>query len=240
MSNYRIVGFFEEPGIEELASLAREHNLPMIDDLGSGALVDLSEFGLESEPMVGDSIRAGVDVACFSGDKLIGGPQSGIIVGKSDAIKAIKKNPLARAFRIGKMEVAALEATLKLFLDGDRLCEAHPTYRMLSLSVDAIGARAKRAARKLKDAGLNAEISVIDGASQIGSGSVPAQTLPSKLLSVRPSGMSAAALSKKLRYSNPPIFARIQQDAVLLDFRTIQPREDGEVVRVLSGLLNRE
>ena len=238
MSNYRIVGFFEEPGLEELAGLAREHNLPIIDDLGSGALVDLSEFGLESEPMVRDSIRAGVDAACFSGDKLIGGPQSGIIVGKSDAIKAIKKNPLARALRIGKMEVAALEATLKLFLDRDRLNETHPTYRMLSMNVDTIAARARRAAKKLKNGELDAEISVIDGASQVGSGSVPAQTLPSKLLSVRPLGISADALAKKLRYSNPPIFARIQQDSVLFDFRTIQPGEDGEVVRVLAGLLN--
>lgn len=239
MSNYRIVGFFEEPGIEELAKLAKERNIAIIDDLGSGALVDLSEFGLEKEPMVCESVAAGVDVACFSGDKLIGGPQSGIMVGKSDAIKVIKKNPLSRAMRIGKMEVAALEATLKLFLDRDRLYQNHPTYKMLSMSLESIDSRAKRAAKKLKEMiGDAANIAVVDGESQVGSGSVPAQALQSRLLSVKPANMSASALAKKLRYHPTPIFARIQQDAVLFDFRTIQADEDAVVVKALGAILN--
>lgn len=229
-SNYRIVGFTSEPSIEELAPLAKEHALPLIDDLGSGALVDLKAYGLESEPMVQDSIRAGVDAACFSGDKLIGGPQSGIIVGKAETIQKIKKNPLARALRVGKMEVAAIEATLKLFLDPSKLNERHPTYRMLSISLDELEKRAKAVAEKLTNA------SVIDGKSQVGSGSVPAETLPTKLLAVKPSGMSAEAFARKLRYNSPPIFARIHQDTVLLDFRTIQPEEDETVLAAICSL----
>src|SRR5512143_153216 len=131
-SNYRIVGFAEEPGIEELVALGRSRGVPVVDDLGSGALVDLSPFGLATEPLVQASVRAGADVVCFSGDKLIGGPQSGLIVGASACIARIRKNPLARAFRCGKLTLAALEATLKLFLVPDKLAERHPIYRMLA------------------------------------------------------------------------------------------------------------
>jgi len=239
MSNYRIVGFFEEPPIEDLVRVAAEHGLPVIDDLGSGALVDLSRYGLEPEPMVQDSIKAGVDVACFSGDKLIGGPQCGIIVGKADVIGRIRKNPLARAVRVGKMEVAALEATLRLFLDGSRLEQTHPVYRMLSLSVESIESRANAVAAALNESTSGAaEISVIDGESQVGSGSVPAQMLPTKLLSVRPLCMSDDDLAKALRRSEPPIFTRIRQGAVLLDFRTIQPDEDKAVQNALLTALS--
>ena len=237
-SNYRIVGFFEEPGIEELARVAHEHNLPVIDDLGSGALVDLSQYGLEPEPMVRDSIAAGADVVCFSGDKLIGGPQAGIMVGKAEVIKAIKKNPLARALRIGKMEVAALEASLRMFLDPGKLNERHPTYRMLSMTVDEIDARAQAVANGLSGPlGGRAEVVVIGGSSQVGSGSVPAEMLPTRLLSVRPSSLSADALAKALRRHEPPVFARIHQDAVLFDFRTIQPGEEEIVARALTSAL---
>ncbi len=241
MSNYRIVGFFEEPGIEEIVELASKHQVPVIDDLGSGALVDLGRYGLEPEPMVRDSIRAGVDVACFSGDKLIGGPQAGIIVGKGDTIKRIKKNPLARALRIGKMEVAALEATLRLFLDRDRLEERHPTYRMLAMTTDEIGARAEAVANALTEhLSGSAEVSVIDGSSQVGSGSVPAEMMPTRLLSVRPASMNAETLARRLRRDSPPVFARIHQEAVLLDFRTIQPDEDAVVEKALRKALTRD
>lgn len=236
-SNYRIVGFTEEPSIWEICEVARKHNLPVIDDIGSGALVDLAQFGIENEPMVQDSVKAGSDVICFSGDKLIGGPQSGVIVGKASVIRTIKKNPLARALRIGKMEVAAMEATLRLFLDRDRLTERHPTYTMLSLSPDAIAKREQAAAKKLK--AVDAEISVIDGASQVGSGSSPAETLPTKLLSVKPTSISAGALSKQLRYCNRPVFARVQNDCVLLDFRTVQPNEDALVVKAIIESLGK-
>ncbi|MEN6519871.1 MAG: L-seryl-tRNA(Sec) selenium transferase [Armatimonadota bacterium] len=237
-SNYRIVGFTAEPAIEEMAPIAKEHGIPIIDDLGSGALIDLANYGLEPEPMVQASVKAGCDAICFSGDKLIGGPQSGIIVGKENTIKKIKKNPLARALRVGKMEVAALEATLKLFLEPGRLEERHPTYRMLSIPLDVLERRALTVAAKLGD--ISAEVSVIDGRSQVGSGSVPAETMPTKILSIKPESMSADLLAKKLRYNDTPIFARIHHESVLFDFRTIQPDEDSVVANALRAILNKK
>lgn len=238
-SNYRIVGFTEEPSIQEMTTLAHEHHLPVIDDLGSGALIDLSRYGLESEPLVQDSVRAGADAVCFSGDKLIGGPQCGIIIGSEWAIKRIKKNPLARALRIGKMTVAALEGTLRLFLNKPELEETHPTYRMFSLTVDELDARAQTLARDLRESiGDHAEIEAIDGESQVGSGSVPTETLPSRLLCIRPHTISSDALARRLRHADPPVFARIHRDAVLFDLRTIQPWEDSIVCRAILGAVS--
>ncbi len=237
-SNYRIVGFAEEPSIEDLAQIAREHNLPLIDDLGSGALVDLKEYGLETEPMVQDSLKAGSDIACFSGDKLIGGPQSGVIVGKAELIRRIRKNPLARAFRTGKMTIAGMEATLRLFLVPERLKEKHPVYRMFSLNLKEIEARAKKVLHALrKQVQEGVEFSIVDGGSQVGSGSVPVQTMPTKLLVIRSKVLSAETLAKKLRHWEPPIFPRVQQEAIFLDFRTIQKQEDGAVLGALLSLL---
>ncbi len=237
-SNYRIVGFAEEPGIEELAALGRSRGVPVVDDLGSGALVDLAPYGLAAEPLVRASVQAGADVVCFSGDKLIGGPQCGIIVGKPAWIQRIKKNPLARAFRCGKLSLAALEATLKLFLAPENLTERHPVYRMLGLTTDELGRRAKKVAaalRKSLPAGIM--ISVEDGESQVGSGAVPVETLPSKVLVIQAPGLSADDLARKLRFLHPPVFARIHKDAVLFDFRTLQPGEDAVVENALFELL---
>jgi L-seryl-tRNA(Ser) seleniumtransferase len=237
-SNYRIVGFAEEPPIEDLAQIARKHNLPLIDDLGSGALVDLKEYGLETEPLVRDSLKAGADVACFSGDKLIGGPQSGVIVGKAELIRRIRKNPLARAFRIGKMTIAGMETTFRLFLTPEKLKEKHPVYRMFSLSLKEIEARAKKLLKALqKQMPEGAEFSIVDGGSQVGSGSVPVQTMPTKLLMIRSKVLSAETLARELRHYMPPIFPRVQQEAVLLDFRTIRKEEDGIVRDALLSLL---
>lgn len=237
-SNYRIMGFAEEPRIEELTELGRKHNIAVIDDLGSGALIDLRKFGLETEPLVQDSIKAGADVACFSGDKLIGGPQSGIIVGKRDVVNRIKKNPLKRAFRVGKLTIAALEATLKLFLNPEKLTEVHPTYRMLSLSLDVLKRRAQRLARNIKNkVGASAEIWVEDGSSQVGSGSVPVETIPTKLLAVKARRFSADELARELRKNSPPVFSRVQNDTVLLDTRTVLPDEDCWVEKALIDTL---
>ena len=237
-SNYRIVGFTEEPSIQELAELGRKHNIPVIDDLGSGALVDLREYGIESEPMIRESIEAGADVICFSGDKLIGGPQCGIIVGKAECVQKIKKNPLARALRVGKMTVAGLEATLRLFLNREALNRVHPTYRMLSYTPDELGAREQIVADRLRDiVGENAYINVVEGTSQVGSGSTPAETLPSKHLSIRPKNMSADSFARNLRQNNPPIFTRIHQDAVLFDFRTVQSGEDKLIEAAVKKIL---
>jgi L-seryl-tRNA(Ser) seleniumtransferase len=240
-SNYRIVGFTSEPSIEEMAQVARERNIPLIDDIGSGALVEIGDFGLEHEPLVQDSVKAGADVVCFSGDKLIGGPQAGVIVGRSAAIERIKKNPLMRALRVDKMTVAAMEATLKLFLDRERLSVRHPSYRMLSATVDSLDARAESVRESLlQRLSDSEEIRVIDGGSMVGSGSVPAQTMLSKVLQVRPAKISAERLAWKLRHHSPPIFARIHEDAVQFDFRTIQPDEDVIVRDALDTLLREE
>lgn len=235
-SNYRIVGFTEEPGIAELAELAQKHDLPVIDDLGSGALVDLRQYGLEYEPLIRESIDAGADVACFSGDKLIGGPQSGVMVGHSAIIDAIKKNPLARAMRIDKTTVAALEATLKLFLNRVELEQQHPTYRMFSLTPESLKQRADALAAQLQ--GLPAQVTVVEGQTEVGSGSVPTQTLPTWLLSLQPHTPPPEALARGLRYNDPPIFARVYKEAVLLDLRTIQPEEEAWVVEGLRNVLD--
>jgi L-seryl-tRNA(Ser) seleniumtransferase len=237
-SNYRIVGFAEEPGLAELVGLGRARAIPFVDNLGSGALVDLSPFGLAPEPMVRASLEAGADVVCFSGDKLIGGPQCGVIVGKSEWIQRIKKNPLARAFRCGKLTLAALEATLRLFLVPEKLTVRHPIYRMLALTPDELGRRAKKMAAALrKSLPPSVTVSVEDSESQVGSGAVPAETLPSKVLAVRSSSLSVEDLARRLRFFSPPVFARIHKDAVLFDLRTIQPGEDVIVERALIELL---
>jgi L-seryl-tRNA(Ser) seleniumtransferase len=240
-SNYRIIGFTEQPPLEDLVRVGHEHNLPVIDDLGSGALLDMKDFGLAHEPMVQESIRAGADVVCFSGDKLIGGPQAGVIVGQAAVIEKIKKNPLARALRVGKMTISALEATLRLFLSRDRLLSENPTYRMLSLPLSELDERAKSVAEALREvlSGV-AEIAVIDGASEVGSGSVPAEEIPTRLLSVRPTAVSTQTLARSLRHYAPPIFARVHKDAVLFDFRTLQAEEDAIVCAALRALLANE
>jgi len=239
-SNYRIVGFAAEPEIEELVDLGARHGVPVIDDLGSGALVDLRKYGLESEPMVARSIKAGVDVACFSGDKLIGGPQSGLIAGKADAVARIKKDPLARAFRCGKLTIAAMEATLKLFFSPDTLDERHPLYRMLSMSPDELQKRARRVERNLKKRLPDSvEIVVVDEGSQVGSGSVPVETIPTKCLSIKSPAMGPDEMAKALRLGRPPVFSRIKKDAVLFDFRTIQPGEDEIIEEAICALFSR-
>lgn len=239
-SNYRIVGFAEEPSIESLSTVAQEHNIPLIDDLGSGALLDLKDFGIETEPLVQDSIKAGVDIACFSGDKLIGGPQAGIIVGKTLTVKRIKKNPLMRALRVGKLTLAGMEATLRLFLNLEKLKDRHPVYKMFSLTIDELEKRGRRIRKKLQEKiSREAELSLIDGGSQIGSGSVPVETLPTRLLKVQPASVSAENLARKLRVNNPPVFTRVHRDAVLFDLRTIREEEDESVIEALMTALKK-
>ena len=252
-SNYRILGFHAEPSIEELTALGREHGIPVIDDIGSGALVDLKRYGLETEPLVRASIAAGVDCACFSGDKLIGGPQSGIIVGRREVIARIRKNPLARALRCGKLTLAAMEATLRLFLAPDKLEERHPVYRMLARSLDELERRGRAVVEHLAGAlPAGISLSIEDGEAQIGSGSVPVETIPSKVVALRigASGSDAREIcdgaietaaasleewARKLRRHSPAIFTRIHKDALLFDLRTIQPDEDAEIEAAIRG-----
>jgi L-seryl-tRNA(Ser) seleniumtransferase len=224
-SNFRIEGFTGRPGLAELAGLAREHGLPLVEDLGSGSLWDLSAYGVADEPPVTASLAAGVSLATFSGDKLLGGPQAGIIAGEAELVERVRRNPLFRAFRADKVIYAALEATLRDFLL--ERWEAIPALRMARLSADEIDARARRLAARLGG-------EVVDGESLLGGGSTPARTLPTRLVRLRPSGGSAAAWERRLRSSDPAVVTRIADDALLLDLRTVFPDEEETLTETLE------
>jgi L-seryl-tRNA(Ser) seleniumtransferase len=235
-SNYRVQGFTGEPSIEELVALGRAHGLPVIDDLGSGALVKLD--AAFDEPLVADSLRAGADVVTCSADKLIGGPQGGVILGKRAVVERCDDNQLARALRVGKLDLVALEATLRLFRDKDALLRDHPTARMLTETVDAIAARAKKLAAAVKKAVPSLAVAVEDGVSYAGSGALPVRAIPTKCVVVTPAdGASAADAARRLRTGDPSLFVRVHADRLLLDPRTIQPGEDALVVEALRGLV---
>jgi L-seryl-tRNA(Ser) seleniumtransferase len=225
-SNFRIIGFTSEPELVEIVKVAHAHNLPVLDDLGSGALLDTDRFGLVHEPTVQESIRAGADVVCFSGDKLLGGPQAGILVGKKDLLQKIKKHPLARAVRADKMSLAALSATLGHYLKDEAEREI-PTWRMISLTAEETRARATRWMEVLKQGTIEA------GLSTVGGGSLPEETLPTFTLQLDVSQPNR--FLGKLRKANPPIIARIDGERVLLDPRTVLPEQEGAL---LVGLQN--
>ena len=231
-SNFKIVGFTASVPLAHLARLASAHRLYLIDDLGSGCLLDTRRFGLPPEPTPQESLAAGADVVLFSGDKLLGGPQAGIIAGRAEALERLRRHPLARAMRMDKASIAGLAATLNHYLKDEAL-EKLPVWRMIAMPVDAITRRARRWARA---AGHGA--TVIDGRSMIGGGSLPEEGLPTKVLALgQAGGRSAEALAKRLRENDPPVIARIEHDALLLDPRTVQPREDKTVVQALQAAL---
>ncbi len=230
-SNFAIIGFTTEPTLEELAALAHAHGLLLVDDLGSGALLDTTAFGLAPEPTVQASLAAGADVVMFSGDKLLGGPQAGILVGKVEVIARLKQHPLARAVRPDKLCLAALAATLTHYLKGEAL-EKVPVWRMIGTSVEALGERAARWAAQLQRAGLPCE--VVDGQSVVGGGSLPGESLPTKLLAIRVPSPEAAA--KHLRACSPPVIVRRENDRLLVDPRTVLERDEEELLAALSTL----
>ncbi|MCX7015959.1 MAG: L-seryl-tRNA(Sec) selenium transferase [Candidatus Sumerlaeota bacterium] len=232
-SNYRVVGFTKEVSIAELVSLKQKRPVLVIDDLGCGALVDMRRFGLPDEPTVPASIAAGADLACFSGDKLIGGPQAGILVGKREWIDRIRKHPLTRMLRVDKMTDMALEHTLRLFLNPDTLPETNPTFRMLTASLESLKDRAERLKQAIGEDVSPLKVSVVKGESATGGGSLPVTPIPTYLLSIRCAALSAERISYLLRRNKPPIIARIRDDAVLLDVRTLL---DGEDETVIEGL----
>jgi L-seryl-tRNA(Ser) seleniumtransferase len=224
-SNFRIEGFTERPSLEELVALGSRFAIPVAEDLGSGALLPL----IRDEPLVGGSVRAGASVVCFSGDKLLGGPQAGILVGRRDLIERIRKHPLMRALRVDKLTYAALEATLIEYLAG-RAADTVPVARMLSMRVDEIDARARALAARLGAAGWHAE--VIDGRSTVGGGSAPGVELPTRLVAIARDGQSPDAIEARLRTGEPPVIARIENNRVVLDLRTVDPEDD----RVLADM----
>src|SRR5581483_10319532 len=236
-------GFTEQPSVAELVALARKHNIPLLEDLGSGALFDLAQVGIQNEPGVLDSLRSGVHVVTCSGDKLLGGPQAGLISGREDLVKKMRSNSLFRALRVDKLTYAALEATLVAYLKKDY--NAVPALRMMQISKPEIASRAQGLVRRLKDlmgegarptpvrpAQLRAEL--VDGESLIGGGSAPSAVLPTTLVAVTCCSLSANEFASRLRASDPPVIARLEEGRVLLDLRTVFPNQDEVLTQVLA------
>ncbi len=237
-SNYRIIGFTSEVSLEELVELGKKHGLPVMEDLGSGSFVDFSRFGLRGEPTVQDAIRAGADVVTFSGDKLLGGPQAGIVLGTKELIARCKKNPLTRALRVDKMTLAALEAVLRLYRDERQALERVPTLRMITTPVIELDERANQLADILRagDERKRFDISVQSGFSQVGGGSLPGYDLETRVVAVRSPFMSTRKLESTLRGGKPPIIGRIEADLLLLDVRTLLPDDFGVIQSAFEKL----
>lgn len=230
-SNFSVQGFTKEVSTRELADLARaqDRDLAVIDDLGSGCLIDLAPFGLPREPLVSESLAAGADVVTFSGDKLLGGPQAGIVVGREEAVARIRRHPLYRALRPGKLTLAALEASLALYRDPEVALRRIPVLRMISAPVAELGARAQALCSALADTpGL--DVGVEESASKIGGGSYAVEELPTRVLALRPQDGDAVGLALRLRRGTPVVFSRIREGAVLLDPRTVSPDDERALV----------
>ncbi len=237
-SNYSIVGFTAEVSLKELVALAGRYQVPVMEDLGSGTFVDFSRYGLMKEPTVQESVASGADLVTFSGDKLLGGPQAGIIVGRKTFVAQIRKSPLNRALRIDKLTLAALEATLRLYRDEERAVTRIPTLRMLTATEAAIAPRAEELARRLAALGdprLRTEI--VGLPSKAGGGSLPLLELPSRCVRIEIEGVSPNALEQLLRSNDPPIVGRIDEEALVMDLRTIQDDEFPIIVSALTSIM---
>lgn len=230
-SNYRIVGFSESVSSEELKPVAEKHGIPIIEDLGSGSLIDLSRYGLSYEPTVQDTIRAGVDVVCFSGDKLLGGPQAGIIVGKREYINRMKKNQLTRALRVDKFTVTALELVLLDYLSEERAMERIPVLRMISESPDSVRERAEKLRVNLSELFPMLELRLTECESQIGGGSLPLERLKSTAVAIRHPERTADSIERGLRSASTPIIPRTNEEQILLDMRTVQEEEFPRIIQ---------
>ena len=231
-SNYRIVGFTETPNVRELAETAHENNILFYEDAGSGAIFDLSEYGLDDEPIIPESIAAGADVVTFSGDKLLGATQAGLIVGTSYAIKTLRKHPLYRALRVSKIIYAAIESTLESFRRENAFNEI-PVLQMISISAETLKERTENFATKLKD---NLSFEIVKGFSVIGGGSAPNTKLETFLLSVAHEKFSITQLEEILRNSKTPIITRILEDKLLIDLRTVSENEESDLLKILNNL----
>jgi L-seryl-tRNA(Ser) seleniumtransferase len=233
-SNYVVVGFTAAVSLEELVELARHHRLPVIDDIGSGAVHDLSEYGLSDEPLAPQSIEAGADVVLFSGDKLLGGPQCGIIAGRQVLIERIVKHPMMRALRVDKLTLAALGATLRLHRDQKQAEQSIPLMRMLSTPVENLKNRAERLAPQMAACEAVAEAQAKEDVAYLGGGSVPSQQLPTWCVALRPAQGTVDRLATALRCGETPVVGRVQQDWLLVDLRSVLPRQDQLVVDAVA------
>jgi len=231
-SNFQITGFTKQPALEELVALAQARGIPLVEDLGSGALLDLGSLGIPGEPGVSQSLRAGVHVVTYSGDKLLGGPQAGMLTGRADLIARMRANSLFRALRVDKLTYAALEATLLAYLKQEY--EAIPIVRMMQQSKDQIGLRARTIARSL--AASNLKVEVIDGESVMGGGAAPSAVLPTSLLAVAVKGLRADEVLARLRSADPPIVARVIDERVVLDLRTVLSAQDAAIGGALRAI----
>jgi L-seryl-tRNA(Ser) seleniumtransferase len=234
-SNYAVVGFTEETPLADLEALARKHDLPVIDDIGSGALVDLAPYGVHGEPVASESIRVGADLVLFSGDKLLGGPQCGVIVGRRVLVEKIMEHPLTRALRVDKLTLAALAATLRLYQDSEMAERAVPLLSLLSTPLENLRQRAERLAPQLAAAGV-ANVEIIPGQAYVGGGSLPNQALPTMCLALAPRWGTVDALASALRTGSPAVVGRIHDGKLLLDLRSVQPREDVQLVAAVEAL----
>ena len=232
-SNFAIVGFTESPTLAELVAVGRRHGVPVVDDLGSGSLVDLGPYGIDEPVDVAASVAAGADLVCFSGDKLLGGPQCGIILGRRELVDRLKKHPMTRALRVGKLTIAALEATVRSYVDGT-FRTALPAVRALTEDKATLAARARALHDALEQGGLpGAAAEVVAGTSAVGGGTLPLTELPTSLVALRPFDASEAAVEVALREGEPPVVARVSGGRVLFDVRTV----DDEDVPRLAGLV---
>ena len=237
-SNYAIVGFTADVSLEDLVTLGKRYRLPVMKDLGSGSFIDFSQYGLIHEPTVQETVAAGADVVTFSGDKMLGGPQAGIVVGKKDVVECIKQNPVNRALRIDKMTLAALEATLHLYRDERKALSEVPTLRMLTLPVKEIAKKATRLRNRLKATGDNRlKVEVFNGSSRVGVGWRPLQSHPTKSVGVYIEGLSASRLEGHMRKASPPIVGRIEDEWMVFDLRTVQSEEISVISDTVKEIL---
>jgi len=237
-SNYSIQGFTASVALKELVNIGHKHNIPVMEDLGSGSLIDLSPFGLAKEPTVANTVAAGADIVTFSGDKLLGGPQAGIILGQRKALEKIKANPLTRALRIDKLTLAALEATLSLYRDEKKALSQIPILRMLTLPFDTIASRAEEMITLFQNTlGSSARVAAADLSSRTGGGAFPEIRLPSRCVTITAPGMSAARMEKSMRSHTPAIIGRIDNERFVMDPRTLQKGEEKVIAAALKTIL---
>jgi L-seryl-tRNA(Ser) seleniumtransferase len=237
-SNYSMVGFTADVPLKDLVVLGAKYHLPVMKDLGSGNFIDFSKYGLLKEPTVQETVATGADVITFSGDKMLGGPQAGIIVGKKDAIERIKKNPVNRALRIDKMTLAALEATLHFYRDEPKAIAAIPTLRMLTMPVKTISVKATRLTNRLKKLGSKQlHAAATTSSSRVGGGALPLQALPTKCVGVTIEGLSANDIELAMRQASPPIIGRIENDLFVMDMRTVQYEEIPTIVDTIQKIM---
>lgn len=237
-SNYRIMGFTSSVDSKDLNRLKEKYNIPLIEDLGSGVLIDLEKYGMEHEPTVQDSLGKGVDIVTFSGDKLLGGPQVGIIVGKKEYIEKMKKNPLTRAFRVDKLVISALETILSYYIDEENAVKKIPTLRMLTIPLDELKEKAVDLEKQIKLLEVSSSLNILieDSESEVGGGSLPLVKLPTKTISINSSKFSTQKMEVFLRKSNIPIITRVYKDKLYFDLRTIREDEYKVIVETINNM----